>query len=534
MRDRARAERPPSIIHATLQLVATTSWAAELDAEAVRAPSPFSGERVIAVVLPRVVPGLGESERGSIEGLEALLMSNAAALRVELGAPFQCVHDDPGRGPRWLIGPAQCNRALAGLGLPPAAAPRLHVDRARGLIASDAPDVASLPESFSLLRRMHWEDARDLESHDCTTLEEVVLRVVREVGRTWPSFERLGLSWKEICSRHVPGISSESDVVPALQRWLAELGDGHTRAWPSEPRYPPSFSARVLDGRLVLYEVPVGCAAWDAGAREGHRLDIDLGAEWQRVGASPHHRPFLVPYRMLSGRDGESRSFEALAPDGTRVSWLETYAREPALPLVSSSRLPSGAVHLRVRQWRPSQSVRQAIDAVVEDARSAPGLVVDLRGNGGGNVAMALDFRDRFVRERTHAGYRQFTDPFGKLAQCVPIFAEPTSAGRRWSKPVRFLTDPLTYSASEDLLMGLSGLSHVEVLGVESGGGSGQARSARLLPGWRLHVSSCLTFDRDGRCIEGAGVRVDRRVPLALAGASAWSAELLALADRSW
>jgi hypothetical protein len=47
-------------------------------------------------------------------------------------------------------------------------------------------------------------------------------------------------------------------------------------------------------------------------------------------------------------------------------------------------------------------------------------------------------------------------------------------------------------------------------------------------------VSSCLTFDRLGRCIEGAGVTVDRLVARGRRTHSAWSGELLAVADGGW
>ena len=71
------------------------------------------------------------------------------------------------------------------------------------------------------------------------------------------------------------------------------------------------------------------------------------------------------------------------------------------------------------------------------------------------------------------------------------------------------LTDELTFSSSEDFLLGLQGLEHVTVVGSPSGGGSGRPRSLHLLPGWRLTVSTALTYDRTGRCVEGAGIPVD-------------------------
>jgi carboxyl-terminal processing protease len=194
--------------------------------------------------------------------------------------------------------------------------------------------------------------------------------------------------------------------------------------------------------------------------------------------------------------------------------------------------LPSGAGYLRVKQWPSSDRIDELIDAAFADFSDAPGMVVDLRGNPGGATRVASRFRDRFLRERTLLGTIQLTSPDGRLLPAEQLWADPTTAERRWPSPVRFLTDGGTYSAAEDALLGLQGLGHVEVLGMPSGGGSGRARSISLLRGWRLTVSSCLTFDRQGRCIEGSGIAVDRMIPMGQRAHGAWEQELLAVADR--
>ena len=197
-------------------------------------------------------------------------------------------------------------------------------------------------------------------------------------------------------------------------------------------------------------------------------------------------------------------------------------------------RLPSGAGYLRIKQWPSSDRIDELIDAAFDDFCDAPGLVVDLRGNPGGSSSVATRFRDRFLRERTLLGTIQFTRPDGNLMPPEDLWGEPTTNERRWRAAVRFLTDAGTYSASEDALLGLQGLDHVEILGMPSGGGSGRARSISLLPGWRLSVSSCLTFDRQGRCIEGSGITVDRVIAMGQRTHSAWEQELLAVADGGW
>jgi carboxyl-terminal processing protease len=52
----------------------------------------------------------------------------------------------------------------------------------------------------------------------------------------------------------------------------------------------------------------------------------------------------------------------------------------------------------------------------------------------------------------------------------------------------------------------------VLVVGEPSAGVSGRPRFLEVLPGWGLMVSTALTYDRDGRCIEGAGIPVDVEV----------------------
>ncbi|MGH3277205.1 MAG: S41 family peptidase [Streptosporangiaceae bacterium] len=123
---------------------------------------------------------------------------------------------------------------------------------------------------------------------------------------------------------------------------------------------------------------------------------------------------------------------------------------------------------------------------------------------------LALGLRDRFVPAGTlmgsvrHSIGRRLSDP-------VPLLSSPAAAAR-WQGRVIVLTDPQTASASEDFLLGLAGLAHVLVIGEPSAGSAGRPRFLEVLPGWGLMISTALTYDRDGRCIEGAGIPVDVEV----------------------
>jgi carboxyl-terminal processing protease len=146
---------------------------------------------------------------------------------------------------------------------------------------------------------------------------------------------------------------------------------------------------------------------------------------------------------------------------------------------------------------------------------------------------MATTFRDRFLRERTRMGAVRYTLPGLQLGPPEPVWGEPAD-GLRWEGRVRFLTSPLTFSASEDAMLGLQGLDHVQLVGQPTGGGSGRLRRLPLLPGWRLTITGALCYDREGRCIEGVGLPVDVPVRLDRAPETGTDLGLLAAESAPW
>jgi carboxyl-terminal processing protease len=488
------------------------------------------------VVFPSRLDGLPEKDAHQLRDLRQLFQQDRAALETELGARLLLDESPPGEaGATWLLGPAACTPELLRLGLGASTVPVLRRIRAQRLLVSDAPDAAGLFESLSLLRSFAWTSGDALEARPCDSTEQAFMRVAEEIAHTWPSFQRRGISWREVCIRRADAMSMSLQPLDTLRAMVAELEDAHTAVRRTDRIIPPSFRARFVDGRLLMHEVPEGSAAWHAGAREGFWLDgPDVTPAWQLNGATPHHRPFAVPFRLLSGAVEQSTDFSAVGPSGQVSRWTELYQAAPVDSVVSWRRMPSGAGYLRIERWPSSDRIDELIDEAFEDFRHAPGLIVDLRGNPGGSISVATRFRDRFLHQRAHLGSIQFTGPDGELLPPEELWAEPAKAQRRWPSRVRFLTDGETYSASEDALLGLQGLAHVEVLGMPSGGGSGRARSISLLPGWRLMVSTCLTFDRNRRCVEGSGIKVDRLIPMGRRTHGAWEAELLAAADTGW
>jgi carboxyl-terminal processing protease len=455
---------------------------------------PFEGEPRAVVVLPAADPTLG----GNVDLMEL----ERAAFEAELGAPVELAVNDPGAGARVTL-------ELAAEYEGPATVAYRAEDR---LVAARAADVEGLFESLNLLRSV-LRAGGAMESRDCVDLDEAIGRISDEVGDTYPAFALRGLDWRSICEAHADRVRQAEDPLAALQRWLAELEDGHTWVWPALGNLP--YAIRVADDEAVFVRVRDGSAGEEAGVEPGWRL-VELdgaavdAADWlRRAAAPPHSRPFIAGRRLLAGPAGRTRILTGLSPEGERVTWEDTPAPRPAEPLVSWRRLSPAAAYLRVEAWVADAGVEERIDAAFEELCSCESLVLDLLGNPGGNLVLASRTRDRFLRKRTDLGSIRYSVGAGELSRGFPLVGEPASPEKRWPGRLIVLTDELTFSSSEDFLLGLQGLDHVRVVGRRSGGGSGRPRSLRLLPGWTLTVSTALTYDRDGHCVEGSGVPVD-------------------------
>jgi carboxyl-terminal processing protease len=376
------------------------------------------------------------------------------------------------------------------------------------VIVSRARDGSGLLRSLNLLHTLVRSGRDVVRDEGCTSIDEVCDRVVAEVAGSYPAFGLRGLDWAALSASHRSAVTAAgADPLPALQRWLAELDDAHTwvHHWPRP--YNPPYTVAVHGDDAVLRRVPVGSAGFEAGARSGWRLVGVDPADWlSRTGAPAHARPLVAGRRLIAIPDGESRPMTACSPDGQTVRWLEKPSAAERGVFASWRRLDANTGYLSVTGW--ARDMRAAFDAALTELGSCDRLVLDLRGNTGGNLMAALRARDRFVRSETVMGSIRYSDGVGGLAEPAELVARP-SDDERWARQLVVLTDCLTYSASEDFLLGLAGLDHVRVMGQPTGGGSGRPRTLPLLPGLELSVSTALTYDRNGHCIENAGIQPD-------------------------
>lgn len=154
------------------------------------------------------------------------------------------------------------------------------------------------------------------------------------------------------------------------------------------------------------------------------------------------------------------------------------------------------------------------LDEVFYYLATCTGLILDVRGNGGGQLTTAEKLAARFTDEsilvgymchKTGPGHNDFSSPEEQVLK--------PSGGIRWHKNTVVLTNRGVFSAANEFVKYMKCCPGVTVVGDRTGGGAGMPMSSELPNGWAVRFSACPMYDRDMQCTE-FGIEPDYSVSL--------------------
>jgi carboxyl-terminal processing protease len=257
------------------------------------------------------------------------------------------------------------------------------------------------------------------------------------------------------------------------------------------------------------------------GTKEGlHVVQVFKGSPAERAGIEVGETIVSVDGKSIAGLDSNAATARIKGPEGTEVTvgvrslkgdkarQVRLTRAQISLPVVSGKLEKAngkklGYVHLATFSEGSSVALRRAVRKLQREG--AQGLVLDLRGNGGGlleeavlNAGILLPKGETVVstdsRSQGHAVYK-------------------TKGGNLPSLPIAVLIDRNTASAAEILTAALADDAGAKTVGTRSYGKGVFQQEIDLSNGGALKLTVGEYFTPDGTNLAGKGIHPDVQAP---------------------
>ncbi|MHC5109287.1 MAG: S41 family peptidase [Planctomycetota bacterium] len=292
-------------------------------------------------------------------------------------------------------------------------------------------------------------------------------------------------------------------------------GDGET-----------GIDVRVIDGHALVTSVVEGSSADRLGVRSGWEIirinDTNVVARLKRLMAELPETPSkrvrmaggminhlnrrvgtTVDITFLDGnQEGVSRSIPFEKPGGCAAA----FGRLGEIRVrIETTMLDDGIGYIAFNGFFNPNCVMKAFNDAMHSFADADGVIIDLRGNGGGLGAMAMGMAGWFVPSPRQLGTLRMRD------NALKIIVQPRAT--TYSGPLAILIDGLSGSASEFLAGGLQEIDRACVIGTRS---KGEALPGQYttLPNGDVFLFATADFVSAGeKRLEGVGVVPDITAP---------------------
>lgn len=370
-------------------------------------------------------------------------------------------------------------------------------------------------------------------------------KIWKEVDEHYYEPDFGGVNWREVRQRYLPlvqQVQDDQEFYALMDRMTAELHDAHTRfsspeQWANRRRHQGvsvGFRAGFVEGKVVVLDVIPDSNAGNAGVKAG-MIVRGLDGKPMQEALTEAERSVL---RSSSERVTKLRMLSAIfsanlekpvdvnleRADGTVFE--AKYARQllSNAPQVTTAKLPDGSAYIRFDEFQ--HNLVHDFRNAVASFHNAPGLVLDLRWNRGGDGAtlgtMAgffFDKRTLFERRMSRRQVSASQDGHGTAE--TEVFVGRGGEGV-YNGPLVILLSEYSASATEVFSAGMQDAGRATVVGTQSCGCVlGITHDRRMQGGGVLEISEVLWLSPKGRKLEGEGVLPDREAAMTIAALQA-------------
>lgn len=322
-----------------------------------------------------------------------------------------------------------------------------------------------------------------------------------------PNFR--GVDWQALHARYAPqvaAVKTDTELYKLLNRMLGELKVSHmqilTPGQVSILKAPPVTTGVVLreiENQIVVTRVIENSSAAKAGIKTGYVV-VKVEGETVKSLVDLQRKLAGAPNTTvnLSVLDEQDQSKDAILTRlplneavGGKLGGISFYA------LFESKRLAENIGYLRFSSF--AGFLNQKIKDAIESMKDASGIIIDLRGNTGGEDQVAINLAGMLFDKETQlmvTRTRKGEDFYYKAKPQKNAFL-----GR-----VVVLVDEVSGSASEQLAAGLQEAGRAVIVGKKTAGKDLDADIEKIPTGAYLIYASGEPHTPKGIVIEGRGV----------------------------
>ena len=351
-----------------------------------------------------------------------------------------------------------------------------------------------------------------------------------------------GLDWDSIgveFRQRVAEAPSKAEARQVLEEMISRLGQSHFNIVPAEvykqmqrPAGERDFGGttgidvRLIDGRALVTRVDEGSPGDSSGVRMGWeivRIDDDEIAGLVKPVAEEYEGRSWQDYIVntvvrsrLSGSVGDSVAATFVNAAGDTVGHVIPLVEQkgevfqvgyfpPFYVWFEAEPLDGNIGYIAFNGFLDPGRIMPAFNQAMESFLDAPGIVIDLRGNPGGIIAMAMGMAGWFIEEK-----EQKLGTITMRNNTIKAVVRPRP--KVYRGPVAILVDGLSGSNSEIMAGGMKDLGRARIFGSRTAGAVLPSAFEVLPNGDGFQYAFANYESEGGEVLEGVGVFPDEEV----------------------
>jgi carboxyl-terminal processing protease len=347
-------------------------------------------------------------------------------------------------------------------------------------------------------------------------------------------FDHANIDWNQLYLDYLPKVQntkSTAEYYKVLMSFYAQLKDGHTNIYPpdtlnAEFYSRPPFRTELIEGRVFVTQV-FSDSLYKSGIVPGLEV-VKINTEPVISYAEKNIKPYQssstpqdmevreFSYALLSGPADKPVEIEFKDHNGktiTRTIARKGYHDIKGLKTMEYKNI-GGIGYLTINNFEDNTIVKQFDSLYTADIVKTKGLIIDIRYNGGGDGGIGFNMLSRLTdkpfRTSSSRVLKQYSRP-GSEPEWEDNGENGWGANGKifYSKPVILLVGPRTFSAAEDFTVAFDYMKRGKLVGLPTGGSTGQPVPFSLPGGGSARVCGKHDTYPDGKEFVGIGIMPD-------------------------